>query len=60
MMKILKKAELDKLTGYCHGQECRDILGNGQIGYYKPKKILVVCCGNCGDYTWIKLEKGLK
>ncbi len=56
-MKKLKKADLDKLCGYCRGPECRKILGNGQVGYYKPRKILVICCGNCGDYTWVKIDK---
>lgn len=59
-MKKLKKAELNKLYGYYDSDEKRAILGNGQTGYYKPRKILIVCCGNCGDYTWVKIEKGLK
>jgi hypothetical protein len=57
-MKKLKKKDLDKLIGYCHGPECRDILGNGEVGYYKPKRILVTCCGNCGDYHWTTIKKG--
>ena len=58
-MKILKKKELDKLCGYCNA-DSREILGNGQVGYYKPKKLLIVCCGNCGDYTWVKIKGGIK
>ena len=56
-MKQLTKKQLDKLISYCRGRECRNILGNGEVGYYKPKKILIVCCGNCGDYIWVKIRK---
>lgn len=56
-MKKLKNSDLDKLYSYCDSDEKRGILGNGQVGYYKPKKILVVCCGNCGNYTWVKITK---
>jgi len=56
-MNRLKKADLDKLIGYCNSAEKRKILNNSQVGYYKPKKILIACCGNCGDYMWIKITK---
>lgn len=55
-MKKLTKKQLDNLTGY-KGSVENQALRNGEVGYYKPKKILVVCCGNCGDYSWVKITK---
>jgi len=54
-MKKLTKKEYENL-GFYAGDVNYDVLSNGQTGYYKAKKILVVCCGNCGHYCRIKIK----
>lgn len=50
----MKQIDANKNVGYSgefEGQE----LTNGEVGIDPVKKVLVVCCGNCGDYKWIDL-----
>ena len=54
-MKQLTKEQLDKLSGYCDTDEKREVLRNGENGYCESEKMVVSCCGNCGDYSWAKI-----
>ena len=55
-MKQLTKEQLENLYGY-NGSSENQVLRNGEVGYCKEAKILVVCCRNCGDYSRVKIDK---
>jgi hypothetical protein len=59
-MKKLTKKQLDNMYGFNGDNEKRQALGNGEIGYCAETKTIVVCCGNCGDYTHINITQLLK
>lgn len=56
----MRTINLEDHYGHC-GLGSKDTnLRNGQLGIgmnNSKEKILVVCCGNCGDYSHINLKK---
>ena len=55
-MKTLTKEQAGKLWGYASGEK-HDILHNGEIGYCPETNEVITCCGNCGDYSRVNLDK---
>jgi hypothetical protein len=56
-MKKLTKKQYESLGSYAGSNDVNhNILYNGQIGYYKAKEMLVVCCGSCGHYHRVKTK----
>ena len=52
-MKEIKASDHGGFSGSGDKNEIR----NGEVGIDKGKNILVVCCGNCGDYSHIDLSE---
>jgi hypothetical protein len=55
-MKKLTKEQTDKLYGYCSTNEKTAILCNGQTGYCPETKMIITCCGNCGEYRRVTVD----
>ena len=57
-MKEYRKVKASNHFGYAsYHTRSEKTLTNGEIGIDKKENILVVCCGNCGDYSHIDLSK---
>lgn len=55
-MKELTKEQLNNLRGFYGCTDDKQVLRNGEIGYCKDEKTLVICCDNCGQYHHIDIE----
>ena len=52
----MKRIKAKDHYGYSRSEKGQK-LRNGESGIDKKENILVVCCGNCGDYSHIDLSK---
>ncbi len=55
-MKEYKKVKASDHFGYSQSAKGQKIR-NGEVGIDKKENIFVVCCGNCGDYSHVDLNR---
>lgn len=55
-MKKLTRKQVKEMYGFYNRNT--QVLHNGEVGYCKAIHTVIVCCGNCGDYSHVKI-KGL-
>ena len=53
-MKQITKEQSEYLYGFRYNK--KQVLKNGQVGYCKETKTLIVCCINCGEYTRFSVD----
>ena len=60
-MKKLTKKQYGSLGSFAGSNDVNHgILKNGELGQCEPKKTVVICCSNCGNYERIKYNLEIK